>query len=372
MLTAIEYGPVLDYCVEKTRQNIERLAAFPHTTRNGRWRTSDHGRWTAGHWLGIIWLAYLRSSDPFFRDAAYTWAKRLEPRKHDTSTHDMGFLFGLSFMRGYLITGDPYFRDVALTAARSMATRYHPLGNYIEAWSVAEDPSHQGRTIVDTVMNLPFLLWAAAESSEPQLRGIALRVAEMTAHHHVRPDGSTYHVVDFDSATGKAIRFTTHQGLHDNSYWTRGQAWAMYGFATMARMTDRQDLRAVANKVADFFIEKMEPDQPPPWDFAASGSDQPKDASAGAIAMDGLLDLALSARDPQERSAREAQARELLDTLITTCVDPRASEQEGLLLHATADRPRNSAVDESLIYGDHYFFEALFRAVDPDTVTPYL
>jgi unsaturated chondroitin disaccharide hydrolase len=95
------HGPVLDYCVAKTRQNVARLDAVPHTTSKGRSRSSEHGRWTAGHWMGIIWLAYLRSGDPFFHNAAYRWAKRLEPCKHDTTTHDMGFLFSLSFVRGY-------------------------------------------------------------------------------------------------------------------------------------------------------------------------------------------------------------------------------------------------------------------------------
>jgi unsaturated chondroitin disaccharide hydrolase len=366
------YGSVLDYCVTKTRQNIAQLDAFPHTTSNGRWRTSEHGRWTAGHWLGIIWLAYLRSGDSFFRDAAYHWAKRLEPRKHDTTTHDMGFLFSLSFVRGYRITGDPYFRDVALTAARSMATRYHPQGGYIEAWDVAEDPVHRGRAIVDTVMNLPLLLWAAEESGDVRFRDIALQVAETTARHHVRRDGSTYHVVDFDPETGEAVRYTTHQGLHDESYWTRGQAWAIYGFATVARLTGRQDLREVADCVAEFFLAKLEPNQPPPWDFAAPEPDEPRDASAGAIAADGLLDLAATANDPGERSRREDQARQLLDVLIRMCLATEAREHEGLLIHATADRPRNSAVDESLIYGDHYFFEAVFRAADSAAILSYL
>jgi unsaturated chondroitin disaccharide hydrolase len=358
--------------VARTRQNLERLDGFPHTTREGRWRTSDHGRWTAGHWVGIIWLAYLWSGDPALREEAYRWSERLEPRKTDTTTHDMGFLFYPSFVRGYRITGDTAFRDAALTAARSLATRFHENGGYIQAWDEAEDPIHAGRTIVDTVMNLPLLLWAAGEADEPRLREIALRVAATTARHHVRRDGSTYHVVDFDPATGQPVRYTTHQGLHDESFWTRGQAWALYGFSAVSRLSGRADFRQIADRVADFFVEHLEPGQAPPWDFAASGPNEPWDAAAGAIAADGLLDLAMAAIDPGDKARREAEAQRLLDVLVTTCVSEGKTDYQGLLMHATADRPRDSAVDESLIYGDHYFFEALLRATDPGKIAPYL
>lgn len=372
MTSEDRYVQALDYCVEKTRLNLGRLDAFPHWTRDGVWRTSEHGRWTAGFWVGIVWLAYLRSGDPALLAAAEEWTERLEFRKTDTTTHDMGFLFYPSFVRGYLVTGDRYYRDVALLAAESMVTRYHEPGSYIQAWDEAENPIHRGRTIVDTVMNLPFLLWAAEEANEPRYREIALQVAETTARYHVRPDGSTYHVVDFDPETGEAVRFTTHQGLHAESFWTRGQAWAIYGFATMARMTGRDDFRAVADRTADFFMRHAPSDVPPPWDFAAEGADQPRDAAAGAIAADGLLDLAMSAPDEGERSQRDAQAHGLLDALIATSIEGGEGAPHGLLLHGTADRPRDSGIEVSLIYGDHYFFESLFRVVDPATMARFV
>jgi unsaturated chondroitin disaccharide hydrolase len=366
------YDQVLDALVAKTRRNLSRLDAFPHTTRGGLWRTSAHGRWTAGHWIGIIWLAYLRSGDPRLMDAARTWLERLAPRQTDTTTHDMGFLFSPSFVRGYRITGDRALREIALTAARSLTTRFNDAGGYIQAWDEREDPIHAGRTIVDTVMNLPLLCWASYETGDPRFRQIALRVADTTARHHVRADGSTYHVVDFDPVTGDPVRYTTHQGLSDESFWTRGQAWATYGFATVARLSDRQDLHKVADRLADFFLSRLEPDRAPPWDFAATGPDEPRDAAAGAIAAAGLLELAGLARDPAERERRIGQAHGLLAVLIATCFDETDAGGQGLLLHATADRPRDSAVGESLIYGDHYFFEAVYRAADPATVEPYL
>lgn len=366
------YNDVLDYCAAQTRANLGRLDAFPHTTRHGCWRTSAHGRWTAGHWIGIIWLAYLHAGDADLRDAAYRWAERLEPRKHDTTTHDMGFLFYPSFVRGYRITGDRYFRDVAIEAAHALASRFHTPGNYIQAWDESEDPVHRGRTIVDTVMNLPLLLWAADEENEPALAEIAVAVAETTARYHVREDGSTFHVVDFDPTTGLPVHRGTHQGLADGSCWTRGQAWAIYGFSRLARMAQRRDLQDVARRLADFYVAHLPHNTVPPWDFAAAGPNEPRDAAAGAIAADGLLDLAAAADDRDEGSRRAEQARALLDVLIAECLSEGHEGQQGLLLHATADRPRNSAVDESLIYGDHYFFESVLRVATPAVIEPLL
>lgn len=368
---ALEYDGVLDGLVAKTRRNLARMDGFPHTTRGGIWRTSEHGRWTAGHWVGILWLAYLHSGDESLRVAARTWAERLSPRQHDTTTHDMGFLFYPSFVRGYRITGDPWYRDGAVTAARSLLTRYHEPGGYIQAWDEAENPIHAGRTIVDTVMNLPLLLWAAQETGEEQFRDIALQVAETTARQHVRPDGSTFHVVDFDPASGAAVRYTTHQGLADDSFWTRGQGWAILGFATVSRLATRDDLRDVANRLADAFVTRLQPGIAPPWDFGATGPDEPRDAAAGAIAADGLLELAESG-EIHASTVRLRQGRDILNTLIATSFDASDAGGQGLLLHATADRPRDSAVDESLIYGDHYFFEAVSRAADPVKVGPYI
>jgi unsaturated chondroitin disaccharide hydrolase len=356
-MTQTRYADALDACVATTRHNLARLDGFPYWTEQGRWLTEQRGRWTGGHWLGIIWMAYLRTGDPALLEAAYAWSRRLEPRKTDTTTHDMGFLFYPSFVRGYRMTGDPYFRDVALTAAESLTTRFNPNGGYLQAWDDTGRPENRGRTIVDTAMNLPFLLWAEAETGNDHYREMALRVAETTAAHHVRPDGSTFHVVDFDPESGRAVRYATHQGLHDTSLWARGQAWAIYGFSVMARMSGDGAFRSISERVADDFLAHLEPGRAPAWDFADDGPDVPRDASAGAIAADGLLDLG----SPQRR----AQGQALIDILLDTCTPPANSDEGGLLLHQTGDLPHGNAIDVSLIYGDHYFMETLFRLADP-------
>lgn len=335
----------LDFAVARTRENAARLAAFPHATRGGAWLQSEHGRWTAGFWAGLLWMTYLVTRESGGAERAAVWTRRLRPRAQDTSTHDMGFLFEPSCVRGWTITRAPDYREAALTAAASLASRYRPLGRYIPAW---DDPP-DGRTIVDTVMNLSLLFWAHHGE-------IATAVADTTLREHVRADGSTYHVADFDPGTGTVVRRGTHQGWSDESCWSRGQAWALYGFCRVYRWTNEARFLDAARRLADYFVRRLPPDRLPPWDFDAPPGG-PRDTAAGAIAASGLLEL-----DRTSGGYREA-ALELL-TALSGCV--ATSGSHGILLHGAADVPRASAVDESLIYGDHYFMEALLKALRPD------
>ncbi len=346
---------VLDIACAKL-EHLERvLPAFPHTTRAGRWRTGEHGRWTGGFWIGLLWLAYLHTSAPAFREAAYRWTRRLAPRAADTTTHDMGFLFGPSCVTGYRITGDPWFKDLALEAARSLYSRYRPQGPFLPAWDEEGAPECEGLQIVDSVANLPLLVWAAGEAGRREWREAALAVARKIAVEHVRPDGSTIQVVEFDPHTGEVVRKRTHQGYSADSCWSRGQAWASYGFANLSRYTGIPMFREVAVMCARWFLEHLPPDAIPFWDFEAPAiPDEPRDAAAAAVAYAaaGLL------RD-------HAAQQRLGQALVEHCFEARPEPYQGLVRHATADRPRNSAVDESTIYGDYYFLEGAFREVWP-------
>ena len=146
----------------------------------------------------------------------------------------MGFLFQPSFVRGWKISRDSYYRDVALAACASHASRFNAVGRFLPAWDPSEDSIFAGRTIVDTVMNLPILFWGAREANRPEWEEIARAVSATIRSNHVRPDGSTFHVVDFDPTSGEAISYTTHQGFASTSCWSRGQAWALYGFALVS------------------------------------------------------------------------------------------------------------------------------------------
>jgi unsaturated chondroitin disaccharide hydrolase len=221
-------------------------------------------------------------------------------------------------VRAWTITHAPYYREVALTAAASLRSRYRPLGRYIRAW----DDDRDGRTIVDTVMNLGLLYWAGEACA-------ATAVAETTLREHVRADGSTYHVVDFDPATGSVERRGTHQGWSDESCWSRGQAWALYGFSRVYRWTGEPRFLAAARRLADYFLRRLPADRLPPWDFDAPAGG-PRDTAAAAIAASGLLEL-----DRLGGGYRAAA----LGVLAALCGCLATSGSQGILRHGAADVP---------------------------------
>ena len=352
----------LDLAIEKCLRDAERLDSFPHVTQDGDWLVSDHGRWTAGFFVGMLWIAgMVRRDDKIFK-VAKAWTKRLESRSFDRSTHDMGFLFEPSAVRGYNCLNEIALRDMAVQAARSLATRFHTKGHYIPAWTPEEDPSYLGLAIVDTIMNLPILIWGGRVANDPNLTAIGLKCAETIRTQHIRSDGSTYHTVDHNDENGAITTRGTHQGAHSESCWSRGQAWALHGFTKMAQMADSNDLLATARLTADYFLDQLGKRALPPWDFNCQGEDEPKDSAAGAIAASGLMELGRATDD----NAYTESAQRIVLGLIDTCVDFDHPEKPGLLMHGTVDFPRRSGIDESIMYGDHFFMEALIKIRHPE------
>ena len=225
----------LDLGITKCLRDAERLQAFPHVTRDGDWLVSEHGRWTAGFFVGMLWIAGLVRDEAAVYETAANWNRRLRDRALDRSTHDIGFLFEPSAVRAFNAVGAEEFREMAILAARSLASRFHPRGHFIPAWSPLEDPSYIALAIVDTIMNVSILLWAGREADDPELWSIGERTASTIRDQHVRSDGSTYHTVDHDPITGEPTVRGTHQGSHDDSCWSRGQAWAIYGLCQGGR-----------------------------------------------------------------------------------------------------------------------------------------
>ncbi|MGH8897032.1 MAG: glycoside hydrolase family 88 protein [Egibacteraceae bacterium] len=359
------FAQSLDYGVGRIRALVPAAEAhgFPEATRSGRWTYPQKARWTAGFWPGQLWLASLAADDRALADAAAAAARRLAPRRTDTSTHDMGFLFSPSWVTAFRLTGDVAWRDGALVAAESLTRRFNPRGSFIRAWGRLDSPVNAGRAIIDTMMNLDLLFWASAQTGDDRFADIARRHATTSATHHVRDDGSTAHVFDFDPATGAPIGRNTHQGYSPTSCWARGQAWAVYGFTTAYRRTKVEQFLATARKVADWFLAHLPADAVPFWDFRSP--DLPRDvrdSSAGAIAACGLLDLA---RVTGEDRYREGALR-ILRALCQEYTTFGMPTHEAILLHGTGNKPGNADIDVSLIYGDYYFVEALMRLLHFD------
>lgn len=358
----------LKYSIGVTRQNIAHLTSFPEAASDGRWQCVDNGGWVGGHWTGLLWLAYAHTGDPVLETAARQWIARLEPRQYDATTHDLGFLFELSFLLGYKITDDASLKGPALQAARTLMGRYNPRGRYIQAWGPLDgSPKQRGRAIVDTMMNLDLLFWASRESGDDALRAAALGHARTVLAREVRPDWSTAHVVDFDPETGAFLKQDTHQGLSASSCWSRGQSWAIYGFAKCYRATGDLSFLEAARRLADYCRQRLPPDRVPYWDY-----DSPlipndvRDSSAASILASGLILLA--SLEP-ERSRAARWTREATGTLESLWHDysSRGTSEPSILIHATRSKPHGH-MDHGLIYGDYYFMEALTRLLTPDLV----
>jgi hypothetical protein len=264
-----------------------------------------------------------------------------------------------SFGNGYRLTKAEPYKTVILQTASTLATRFNPTVGCIKSWDNRKWPYP---VIIDNMMNLELLFWASQNGGTRQMYDIAVRHAETTMRNHFRPDGSTYHVLSYDSTDGSVIWKGTHQGYADSSCWSRGQAWGIYGYTMTYRFTKDPRFLQTARRAADYFLDHLPPDHVPYWDFNAPNiHDEPRDVSAGAIVASALLELS---RFMNEQPAKEKYFRAAVSILEALSVQPYFVESEasaGILKYAVGNRPGGSEIDVSLIYGDYYFIEALIR-----------
>ncbi|MBN1642899.1 MAG: glycoside hydrolase family 88 protein [Anaerolineae bacterium] len=365
---ALDHGVVegsLSYALDvyrRTARALDPAAGYPRCTDDaGRWETTPASGWTSGFYAGVLWYLYEYSVDAGMRDLAERWTAGLDGQKLDTRSHDVGFQIMCSFGNGYRLTGAAAYKDVILQAARSLATRYNPIVGATQSWSWNRDPPiWQYPVIIDNMMNLELLFWAAKNGGPRELYDVAIQHARTTQRCHVRQDGSTYHVVDFDPATGAVVRGLTWQGYADESAWARGQAWAIYGFTMCHRESGDAQFLATAQRLADYYIDRLPEDHVPYWDFCAPRiPDEERDASAAAIAAAGLLELSEFAPTGAARYRSTAEA--ILASLSQPPYLTAGTGSDAVLDHSVGSRPSDSEVDTSIIYGDYYYVEALLR-----------
>jgi unsaturated chondroitin disaccharide hydrolase len=327
---------------------------------DGRWNCVPPSDWTSGFFPGCLWLMFEQTGEEPFREAAERWTAGLEEQKFNNGTHDLGFMITCSFGNGYRLTRKAEDREVLLQAARTLATRFNPKVGCIKSWDW--NPRWQFPVIVDNMMNLELLFWASKNGGGDSLRDMAIRHALTTRAHHFRNDGGTYHVVNFDTATGAVLKKLTHQGYADESVWARGQAWALYGFTMAYRETGDARFLETAERAARYFLQHLPPDGVPYWDFLAPGiPEEERDVSAAAIAASALIELSGLTRSPEAREQFLSSGRVILHSLCAAPYLAEGTRSAGILNHAVGNRPGNGEVGVSLIYADYYFLEALSR-----------
>jgi hypothetical protein len=317
--------------------------------------------WTSGFFPGNLWMVYELTGDEKWKKQALDFTLPLENEKWNGGTHDMGFKMFCSFGKAWQFTGDSAYRDILIQSAKTLATRFNPTVGCIRSWDHNAD-KWDFPVIIDNMMNLELLMWAAKETGNDTLKNIAVTHAQTTLKNHFREDYSSYHVIDYNPETGAVENRNTHQGYSDESAWARGQAWGLYGYTMMYRETGMEEFLVQAEKIAGYILSQpgISEGKIPYWDFSAPNIPiEPYDASAGAIISAALFELS-GFSDNSDKYLTVAD--KLLETLSTTEFLSPVGENKGFLLyHSTGHLPNNSEIDVPIVYADYYFLESIIK-----------
>jgi len=336
---------------------------FPIYTVQGKWHHAGElwTDWTGGFLAGMMWQFQRRTGSSEWRQRAEHYSKLLEHRQHDRNVHDLGFIFLSTYLPWFQLTHDPAIHAVLIQAGRTLALRFMEKGQYLRSFVAPES------LFIDIMMNVPIIFYAANETNDAELRRVALAHCRTTRDTIVRADGSTAHEGIFDLQTGKFLKQTTHQGLRDDSAWARGLAWSLYGYSKVYALTQMDEFLAVAERNADYWLAHLPADKVSYWDFDADLSQPPpfgaqKETSASAIAASGLLDLAKQTKTPAKAVAYRETALAMLDALVQPQYLANATPGwEGILKHGVYHTTKNLGVDESVMWGEFFFVEALTK-----------
>ena len=360
------YHEALDFAERQVEQLITKHPDFfPIYTTQGKWFHQGElwTDWTGGFLAGMMWQFFKRNNDPRWRERGEHYSKLLEHRQHDTNVHDLGFIFMNTYLPWFQWTGDRRVQAVLVLAGRTLALRFREKGKYLCSFIGPHS------LFIDIMMNVPIIFYAANVTDDDHLRDVAVAHCRTTRDTLVRPDGSTAHEGVFDVDTGRFLRQSTHQGLSADSVWARGLAWSLYGYSKVYGLSNMDEFLKVSQRNADYWIKHLPEDKVPYWDFHAELSEPPpkgaqKESSAGAIAASGLLDLARQTKNSQ----RAEQYRETALAILDALVDPEylaidTPGWEGILKHGVYHTSKNLGVDESVMWGEFFFVEALTKVV---------
>lgn len=343
--------------LENTLKAYPDTMKSPRSIENGKVLMASGTDWTVGFFPGSLWYMYKLTGDEFWRTKAEAYSAPLESIKNFDGNHNLGFMLNCSFGAGYELTANSKYKDILVVGAKTLIKHYDPNVGAIKSWDFGWDYP----VSIDNMMNLELLFLATRISGDSIYYNVAVKHANTTLENHFRNDNSSYHVVDYDTITGKPVWKGTHQGMANDSPWARGQAWALYGYTMSFRETKDSIYLDQAKKIADFITghPNLPENKVPYWDFnAKSGADTPRDASAAAIIASALFELYCFTGNEEHLS--------LATNIITTLSSKDYLEMDGgnhgfLLKHSVENLPSGSEIDVPLNYADYYYLEALSR-----------
>lgn len=378
----------LDLAIEVLKKSLPRfIGRFPEPATGffqganagrsvNRYKSVDTPGWISGMWTGLYWLIYELTGDTSFKNAAESQVEVFEKMSYDASRlndHDTGFLFSPSCVAAYRLTGNKDAYDAALRAAAILLKHVCPVNKFIirVGTRLPDEPYEWYRTLVDSMMNLPLLFWAYEETGLREYYDAAVEHYNTTLKYLIREDGSSYHHYQFDPETLKPVGGVTWQGNRDESCWARGHSWLVYGYPMAYNYTNDKTIFDIHRGVSYYFLNHLPADFIPYWDFDFStGSLEPRDSSAAAVACAGLLEMNRHLPDTSnDKKLFKNAAGAMLKSLITLCSN-KGNDGDGLILHSVSSKPHNSAVDTVEPYADFFYVESLIRWLKPEWKSP--
>lgn len=362
----------IDKAVAKLEKNAEKFGmGFPGTcTKEFRYELGENNNWESGMYTGCYWLAYELTGRSVFREIAEkhlpTYIKRFD-EKIDMGSHDVGFVFSPSCVAQYMITGNEEAKKVSLDAALHLYDfSYSKKGGFIVRSAHRLPEEWACRTMMDSMLNAPLLYWAGKELGRQDLTDAAISQNDITDRLLLREDGSSYHHYQFDVDTHAPVKGLTFQGNADDSCWSRGHAWGIYGYPVGYDYTKDEKYVDIHKNITYFMLNHLPEDLIPYWDYDFTSGDEPRDSSAGAISACGMMEMARLLPDtaPEKKIYLNA-ASQMLEAIIDKCTDDEDS-YDGLINLVTHAKPFNQGIDECAVYGDYFYLEALLRYTNPD------
>lgn len=357
--------------IERSMPAYASGTVYPLDYKDGKYTLVPNGEgiWVEGFWTGELWLSYELSGNEKFRELAEKnvsdFIKRMDDNNNIDWHHDIGFLYSPSCVAAYKLTGSQAARKVSEEAAYLLNRRFRLKGNFIQSAGIETDEPKY-KFIIDTMLNLPLLFWAADTTGREMYRERAIKHAETARKYTIRPDGSTYHHFLMNIKNGEPLRGHTWQGFSDESCWSRGQSWMVYGAAIMYAYTGDESWIDTFETVTDYFIDHLPDDYVSHWDFDVIGTgDEDRDSSATAITVCGILEMANHiGTNVRKMPIYIETAKKMLASLIDNYAVKPESGKDGLL-DATMGAKPFGTVPGCRPYGDYYYMEALVRALIP-------
>ena len=345
--------------LEQAAAEFDSLPGFPRSLMP-KFKVVEPKDWTSGFFPGSLWEGYRLTGDKKLLSEAEKFTARLEGIQYYKGTHDLGFMVFCSFGQQQQALHDKHSAEVIVEASKSLISRCDPQIGLIRSWDFGE---WNYPVIIDNMMNLEHLYNAGLLFGDDTLKSIAVTHANTTLCNHFRPDFTSYHLVDYDPADGRVRRKETVQGFSDESAWARGQAWALYGYTMMFRLSGYECYLNQAENIAGMLLERLPDDGIPYWDFDSDRiPDDLRDASAAAIMASAFVDLSSLTNKPEEKGRYLKMAEKQLRSLASDAYLARPGENGNfLLMHSVGSRPDNHEIDVPLTYADYYFLEALLK-----------